>query len=95
MAAIYFMGGRSFTAKNGNTCFTVQILSQNRFGDWVIGKNTQNGWSPSIFVDSGVFKVIQDSGIKRGDAVNLITDLEGGITGITLDKEIPPLELWE
>lgn len=94
MAATYFLGARSFQGKNGNTFFSVTLLSKNRFGDWQTGRMTKDGLQP-IFVEASVSKSIQESGLKVGDAVLLTTDLNGDVLGLKLDDEIPPLELCD
>lgn len=94
MAATYFLGARSFQGKSGNTLYSVNLLSKNRFGDWQTGRSTNKGLQP-IFVTAEVFATIQKTGFKVGDPVILQTDLNGDLLGISPDSEYPPLELWD
>ena len=94
MAATYFLGARSFQGKSGNTLYSVNLLSKNRFGDWQTGRSTKNGLQP-IFVTPEVFASIQKLGLSTGSPVLLQTDLNGDLLGVQPDPEYPQLELWE
>lgn len=84
MAAIYFLGTRTFQSKKGTQCYKLQLLMLNRFGDY----ETHDYF---VSPDSEVWTMA--SMIPLGSAVRCSFPFPGDIDTIDEDKNFLPIKL--
>ena len=84
MAAVYFLGARTFQSKKGTQCYKIQLLMFNRFSDFEIH---------DYFVqpDSDVWSMA--SMLTPGTAVRCSFPFPGEIDSIDEDKLFLPIPL--
>lgn len=85
--AIYFMGTNKGTSKkSGKDFWCVNVLWLNTFGNYEI---------KPMFVTEGTYSEVNGMGMARGTAVDVTTNLGGGLDAIAPSTIFKPLNLGE
>lgn len=84
MSVYFFHAGSNTSKKTGNPFWFVELLRQNRFGNWEL---------KPIFCSEEVFKKVQARGFKVGSAVSAAVGLDLELTDLVADPHSKDLNI--